>query len=71
MKLLPFHSLCAACLSKDASTRFCDISGHYDGTSNAMGQPEQPHLHRVCVTCGYEWLEHCAAIKAVDEDARS
>jgi hypothetical protein len=67
MDLLPFHSICAACCSRDASFRFCTDRcepagiGKYEA-ANAIGHVEQPHLHRICKSCGYEWVEQCLGI---------
>lgn len=65
MSLLSFGSLCAACLSRKASFKFCMgdcVSvgiGKYE-ESQAIGQAtEVPHLHRTCKRCGYGWLEEC------------
>ena len=65
--LLPFNSICAACLGKVASTRYCvercERNGAGYEVTTAIGHGDLPHLHRVCENCRYEWLERCAAIE--------
>ena len=75
LKLLPFHSICAACLGKEASTRYCvercERNGAAYEVTTACGTGDLPHLHRVCGTCTHEWLERCAAIEPAGADAPS
>lgn len=67
--MLTFGSACNACGALDALFRYCDARGCvpglnevYEETSRAIGQAPNPHLHRKCVRCGYEWLERCYAL---------
>lgn len=61
--LLPFNSVCAACCSRDGTFRFCmqpcksNEEGGFEMAVRIGDPPATPHLHRVCQTCGYEWLE--------------
>ena len=72
LELLPFHSICAACCSTDASYKFCDDEcvpiglGRFE-KSQRIGQSSTPHLHRTCSRCGYEWLERCLGLGGLEE----
>ena len=72
--LLPFASICQACLSLDATYRFCVKRCERDGAefvdaTSMDGSGDRPHLHRQCARCGYEWLERCGAIAPALIDA--
>lgn len=60
--LLPFNSLCQACLSTEGSFRYCETRHTGDPNSgledvHRMGEKAAPHLHRECARCGYKWME--------------
>lgn len=68
-ELLPFRSLCAACLGEEAAVTFCvfrcvrNPNGVFESVDRiGDDDPAPPHLHRTCKRCGYEWLERCVGL---------
>lgn len=72
MTLEPLNSPCAACLSLEASFRFCaedcdEVSpGKFETAARIGEDVGHPHLHRVCSRCGYEWLERCLGLRGTE-----
>lgn len=67
MTLAPFNSVCLACGSSNAAMRFCTEVHMQAGPgewvdARAMGDAPEPHLHRTCERCSFEWLERCLGI---------
>jgi len=66
MDLAPYSgAFCRMCLCLAITYHYCvnDCQAGGDGTfdgATAMGKEEQPHLHRKCERCGFEWLEQTA-----------
>lgn len=62
MTLPPFSgvsSMCIKCGTRSGSIHFCDgLWSTRSSLSHRVSCPKGEHIHRQCVACGYEWLEH-------------
>ena len=70
MNLTPFNAPCAACFNIEAEMRYCtkrhlEIGPGVYETVEACGDVPEPHLHRTCKRCGYEWLEQTLGVSSV------
>jgi hypothetical protein len=54
------HNRCASCAFGRASFRFCDDDHGQSSSSAPRRSSPDPHLHRICDRCGFEWITDVA-----------